>query len=60
MIQAASTVYLVADSTKFGRPSFASLGGIEEIDFLITDAGITASVRESLEKKGVKIIVAEV
>ena len=58
MIQAASKVYLVADSTKFGRPSFASLGGIDEIDSIITDAGIAPETREELLAKGVEVIIA--
>jgi len=59
MIQAASTVYLVADSTKFGRPSFASLGGVEEVDYVVTDAGIPDSIRDALQKRGVEVIIGE-
>ena len=40
MINAAETTYLVADSTKIGKSSFASLGALSLIDYIITDAGI--------------------
>ena len=59
MIQSASEVYLVADSTKIGVHSFASLGGIEQVDFLITDPGITPQMRERFEKRGVTVIIAD-
>ena len=58
MIDAASTVYLVVDSTKIGRKSLATLGGIALIDFLVTDEGIEDRVRRDFEKAGVQIVVA--
>ena len=59
MISSADTVILVADSTKIGLKSFASLGSIELIDVLVTDIGITDDIRAQLESKDIKIIVAE-
>jgi len=58
MIEASTEVYVVADSTKIGRVSFASLGPIDLIGFLITDEGITEADRAALESRGVKIIIA--
>jgi DeoR/GlpR family transcriptional regulator of sugar metabolism len=58
MIKAASEVYLVADSTKIGSVSFASLGPVEQVGFLVTDDGITEEARQSFEAKGVKVIIA--
>jgi DeoR/GlpR family transcriptional regulator of sugar metabolism len=46
MIQSAREVYLVADSTKIGVHSFASLGGIEQVNYLITDPGIMPEIQE--------------
>src|SRR5690606_26198580 len=40
MVDAAEVAYLVADSTKIGRTSFASLGAMSLIGFLVTDAEI--------------------
>jgi len=59
MIQSAGEIYLVADSTKIGVHSFASLGGIEQVDYLITDPEITAEKRERFEKRGVNVITAD-
>ncbi len=59
MIEAAREVYLVADSTKFGKISFASLGGIEMVDHIITDAGIGREYVKLFQSKGVDVIIAE-
>lgn len=59
MIEAATTVYLAADSTKIGRHSFASLGKISVIDYFICDTGLSAEKRKDLERHGVKVILAE-
>jgi len=58
MIEAASEVYLLADSTKFGKTSLATLGGLELIDCLISDGGLTPEERMLCEGKGVRVIVA--
>lgn len=58
MIRAASKVYLLADSSKIGRPSFASLGRISLIDTLITDDKIDTTTAARIEELGVKIIIA--
>lgn len=56
--QAASKVYLVADSTKIGRKAFARLGGVELIDSLITDSHITDEDRGELEQAGLEVLTA--
>lgn len=58
MIKAASQVYLLADSTKIGRTSFSSLGGIELVNTLITDDGISDADREAFEARGIDVVVA--
>lgn len=58
MMKAASRVYLLADSTKIGRTSFSSLGGIEGIHSLITDDGISAADKAEFEARGIEVIVA--
>jgi len=58
MIESASHTYLVVDSTKIGKKAFASLGGIELIDTLITDDGITAADRKVFEKADVEVMIA--
>lgn len=58
MIKAASKVYLLADSTKIGRMSFSSLGGIELVHTLITDDGISADDLKGFRSRGIDVIVA--
>jgi DeoR/GlpR family transcriptional regulator of sugar metabolism len=50
MIDAAEITYLVADSTKIGKSSFASLGALSLIDYIITDAGIETKHMELLKE----------
>lgn len=58
MIECASQIYLVADSTKIGRTSFSSLGNIELVHTLITDDGITDEDRQRFVDRGIEVIVA--
>lgn len=59
MIESANIVYLVADSTKIGKSSFASLGALSLIDYLITDSKIKPEEIEMLQKNDIKMITAE-
>ncbi len=58
MIEAANTVYLVADSTKVGVQALASLGALSLIHFLITDDGMSDENRKEFEKHGIEFIIA--
>ncbi|MCD8138291.1 MAG: DeoR/GlpR family DNA-binding transcription regulator [Planctomycetaceae bacterium] len=58
MIGAAKEVYLVADSTKMGKVSFATLGNIDMVQHLITDAGISEHYIRMFESRGVNVIIA--
>jgi DeoR/GlpR family transcriptional regulator of sugar metabolism len=58
MIESASRVYLVADSSKIGRTSFSSLGRLDCIHVLITDDGIRDEDRQSFLAEGIEVIVA--
>jgi len=59
MIESANEIYLVADSTKIGKNSFASLGALSLIDYLITDSKIKAEDIEWLKTYDVQFIIAE-
>ncbi len=59
MIDAAETTYLVADSTKVGKSSFASLGALGLIDHLITDDGITAGHLQVFKENDIEVIIAK-
>jgi DeoR/GlpR family transcriptional regulator of sugar metabolism len=59
MIESANEIYLVADSTKIGKNSFASLGALSLIDYLITDSKIKQEDIEWLKTYDVQFIIAE-
>ena len=56
MIRAANKVYLLADSSKIGVSSFASLGRISLIDTLITDSKITQEQRQALRELNIDVL----
>jgi DeoR/GlpR family transcriptional regulator of sugar metabolism len=58
MIGVARETYLLADSSKFGKASLASLGSIRCVHYLITDPGIAPETTEELSAMGIKVIIA--
>jgi DeoR/GlpR family transcriptional regulator of sugar metabolism len=58
MIESANEVILVADSSKVGKSSFASLGALSLIDYLITDSNIKDEDVEMFQKNDIKMILA--
>ncbi len=58
MIESAEEVYLVADSSKIGKSSFASLSALSLIDTLITDSNIKEEDRDHLTGQGIKLILS--
>ncbi|MBN1415000.1 MAG: DeoR/GlpR transcriptional regulator [Bacteroidales bacterium] len=59
MIESADEIYLVADSSKIGKNSFASLGALSLITCLITDSNITQEDIEWLNTNEIPFIIAE-
>ncbi|HLT86022.1 MAG TPA: DeoR/GlpR family DNA-binding transcription regulator [Sphingobacterium sp.] len=59
MVDAAEVTYLVADSTKIGKTSFASLGAMSLIDFLVTDAEIEEVHKNVFRDHEIEIIIAD-
>jgi len=58
MIQVAREIYLLADSSKFGKVAFAALGSLKAVRTLITDDGIAPETVRRISALGVKVIVA--
>ena len=58
MIDAAQTVVVLADSSKFGKRGIGKIGNLDQIHYLITDSGVSAETVSDLEERGVKVIVA--
>lgn len=59
MMSAAKEIFIVADSTKFGKVDFAYLGDIAQAQHLVTDSGIPEQYYRLLKGKGVDVIIAE-
>jgi DeoR/GlpR family transcriptional regulator of sugar metabolism len=54
----AREVILLADSTKLGTRSFVRAGRLDDVDVLVTDAGIDAPTARTLGRRGVRVIAA--
>ncbi|CCM79864.1 MULTISPECIES: DeoR/GlpR family DNA-binding transcription regulator [Rhizobium] len=51
MIRAADCAVLVADSSKFGKRSFAKVCGVEELTLIVTDGQVTPEQRGAFGRK---------
>ncbi len=58
MIESAGQTFLLADSSKFDKASFASLGKLSQVDYLITDHELTTDMKNRINDLGVKVIIA--
>ncbi len=58
VISRAGEVILLADSTKLGTRSFVRAGRVEDVDVLVTDAGIDERTARTLARRGVRVIKA--
>jgi DeoR/GlpR family transcriptional regulator of sugar metabolism len=59
MIDAADTVYLLADSSKIDKSSLASLGALSLVNYLITDGGLQDKHRQLFKDHDIEYIIAE-
>lgn len=50
-------MYALIDSSKFGKEDLTPFSGIEEINILLTDEGISPIWKEKLEQSGIKTII---
>ena len=59
MIDVSDRVYLVADSTKVGKSSFATLGKLSMVDTIITDSNISKDDEALFRSYDLKCIIAQ-
>lgn len=59
MMDAAQVTVVVADSSKFGRRGLGKICSIDKIQHIITDSGISESMKRVLEESGIKVTIAE-
>ena len=58
MMEVAEEVVVVSDSSKLGHSALAHLCGLDEVDCLVIDSGISAEWRKRIEDAGIRLIVA--
>lgn len=57
MIKASQKIIVLTDSSKFGRRGFGRICGVEVVDQVITDSGVSPEIVRQLEDLGVKVSV---
>ena len=57
MIEVSQKVIVLSDSTKFGKRGFGRICGLEEIDQIITDSGISEHYVAQLESRGIEVTI---
>lgn len=57
MIKASQKTIVLADSTKFGKRGFGKICGLEEIEEIITDAGVSNHMVETLTSMGIQVTI---
>jgi DeoR family transcriptional regulator, aga operon transcriptional repressor len=57
MIKASQKTIVLADSSKFGKRGFGKICGLEDIEQIITDSGISDHMVESLKGMGIEITI---
>jgi DeoR/GlpR family transcriptional regulator of sugar metabolism len=58
IIQKAREVFIVSDSTKFGRTELTGICQLSEVQHVATDSDLTAGFREEINQAGVDLILA--
>ena len=59
MMHTLQKTIVLADSSKFGRRGFSKIANLDDIDIIITDAGIPQSAVARIEELGIELIIAK-
>ena len=57
MIAASQKTIVLADSSKFGKRGFGRICGLEDVEQIITDSGISDHLVEKLKGMGIEITI---
>lgn len=57
MIEVSQKIIVLTDSSKFGRRGFGRICGLEVVDQIITDSGVSPKIVEDLEELGIKVSI---
>lgn len=58
MIASSKSVYLLADSSKFGQSSFCKFAGLHEVDTCITNSGLREEYIKGMKELGIRVVIA--
>lgn len=58
LLASASQKVLVADGSKFGKTTFASVGALADIDTIVTDASAPEAIIKAIQDEGIQVIIA--
>ena len=58
MMNTALKTVVLCDSSKFGKKGFGKICNLDKIDTIVTDDGITDSMRQILEDAGIEVVIA--
>ncbi len=58
LVRSAQRVIVLADSSKMNREDFAGFADLEDVDVLITDAGIDPTFSAVLSARGIEVVIA--
>jgi DeoR family transcriptional regulator of aga operon len=57
MIAASQKTIVLADSSKFGKRGFGKICGLEDIEQIITDKGISDHILKTLKEMGIEVTI---
>jgi DeoR family transcriptional regulator of aga operon len=60
MIKIAKELIVITDSSKFDKRSLTKIVDIEAINTIITDSGISSSLKKMFEEKGITVLIGKV
>ena len=60
MLRAAGRCIVVADSSKFGRKSLTLVAGLEAVNAVVSDDGLSQEWRDFVTQTGANLIIAAV
>ena len=58
LVRSAQRVIVLADSSKMNREDFAGFADLDDVDVLITDAGIDPTFSAVLSARGIEVVIA--
>ena len=59
MVDSAETVIVLADSSKFNKRGLAKICNLDQVHYIITDAGVSDRLVKILQEGGIRILIAE-